>query len=184
LKKEKAVALSVVALVVSLLLFQALPGAAARSRASAPNPYAGSTLYVGHDPGIRITIRVRGRRVILLNTLVRLNCVGPRGRHHYGRVERRFAEASSPLTIDRSGRFLEPPDRDEEPGLLIEEGVAGQVGPSFVTGSVFYFVYEEYRDLRMCQTGDRLPHFGVKPSRVRFRAERRQGEGRASVGNR
>ena len=78
----------------------------------------------------------------------------------------------APLAIDRDGRFLQRPERDEEPGLLIEEGVAGQVTPSSVTGSVLYLAYEEYRDLR-CQTGARLPHVGVKPSRVRFRAERR-----------
>jgi hypothetical protein len=170
--KRKALAFSIIAMAGALLLVQAIPRAAARSGTEARNPYAGSTLYIGHDPGVRIAIRVRGRKVILLKALMRLNCVGPRGRHHFSRVKKRFAEAGSPLAIDRGGRFLEPPLRDEEPGSLIEEGVAGHVSQSFVTGSVLYLAYEEYRDLR-CQTGDRLPHAGVKPSRVRFRAERR-----------
>lgn len=180
-------ALLALALVSALLVIQAMPSASAaggapgtrvleRAGAKARNPYAGSKLYIGRDPGIRIAIRIRGRKVLLAKALMRLNCVGPEGRHHYSRVKKRFAEAAAPLAIDRNGRFLLRPERVEEPGLVLEEGITGRTSSGLVVGSVLYFANEEYRHLR-CQTGSR-PRIGVKSTRIKFRARLRSGRHR------
>jgi RHS repeat-associated protein len=94
-------------------------------RASRPEgPESIRRLEALHRPRsrIRIVIRIRGRRVLLAEALLRLNCVGPEGRHHYSRVKKRFAEAAAPLAIDWDGRFFRRPERDEEPGLVLETG--------------------------------------------------------------
>jgi hypothetical protein len=137
---------------------------------SPPNPYAGSTLYVDHGKGIKITIRIKGRRVIYVNTLLRLNCVGPEGRHHYSRIRKRFAESVSPLAIDSKGRFRSGPERVEEPSYTFEEGLKGRVGQRSVTGSAVYFANKEYIHQR-CQTGP-SPGGGRPPTPLKFRATR------------
>lgn len=101
---------------------------------------------------------------------MRLNCVGPEGRRHYSREKKTFAVVEAPLSIDRDGRFLARPERDEEPGFTLEKGITGLTSPELVVGSVLYYVYEEYRHLR-CQTG-RPPRQGAEVTRVRFQAQR------------
>jgi hypothetical protein len=137
---------------------------------SPPNPYAGSTLYVGHGKGIRIAIRIKGRSVLLVDALIRLSCVGPESRHRYGRIRKRFAESAAPLPIDRKGRFRLGPERVEEPSYTFEEGFKGRVGPRSVAGSAFYFANKEYIHQR-CQTGP-SPGGGRPPTPLKFRATR------------
>ncbi len=173
-------ALSAIALASTLLVIHTLPIASAAigdratrtvgRAAKARNPYAGSKLYIGHDPGVRTAFRIRGRKVLLANAPMRLNCVGPKGRHHFSRVSKTFAVAEAPLAIDRNGRFLLRSERDEEQGFTLEKGLTGVVSSELVVGNVFYYADEEYRDLR-CQTG-RRPRSGVEATRVKFRAER------------
>jgi hypothetical protein len=135
---------------------------------SPPNPYAGSRLYVDHGKGIKITIRIKGRKVIFANALLRLSCVGPEGRHHYSRIRKRFAESVSPLAIDSKGRFRSGPERVEEPSYAFEEGLKGRVGHRSVAGSAFYFANKEYIHQR-CQTGP-APGGGRPPNPLKFRA--------------
>ncbi len=137
------------------------------TRGLSPNPYAGSTLYVGHGKGIRIAIRIKGRGVLLVDALIRLSCVGPEGRHHYSRIRKRFAESVSSLPIDRSGRFRLQRERVEEPSYAFEEGLTGHVSRRYVAGSVFYFANKEYIHQR-CQTG-RAPGGGRPTVPVKFR---------------
>ncbi len=138
------------------------------TRGPSPNPYAGSTLYVGHATGIRIAIRIKGRGVLLVDALIRLSCVGPEGRHHYSRIRKRFAESVSPLPINRRGRFRAQRERVEEPSYTFEEGLTGHVSRRYVAGSVFYFANKEYIHQR-CQTG-RAPGGGRPTVPVKFRA--------------
>lgn len=138
------------------------------TRGPSPNTYAGSTLYVGHGKGIRIAIRIKGRRVLLVDALIRLSCVGPEGRHHYSRIRKRFAESAAPLRIDRRGRFRAQRERVEEPSYTFEEGLTGHVSRRYVSGSVFYFANKEYIHQR-CQTG-RAPGGGRPTVPVKFRA--------------
>jgi hypothetical protein len=137
---------------------------------SPPNPYAGSTLYVDHGKGIRIALRIKGRKVVFVNALMHLSCVGPEGRHHYSRIRKRFAESASPLAIDSKGRVRFGPERVEEPSYTFEEGLVGHVGLQSVVGKALYFSNKEYIHQR-CQTGP-TPGAGRPPTPVRFRADR------------
>jgi hypothetical protein len=133
-----------------------------------PNPYAGSVLYRGGGDGIKVAFRLKHRRLIRASVFVRLNCIGPKGRRHYGRRDLGFAGAGYPLALDARGRFRFAPLADEEESLTIEESLAGRVGPGQIVGSFSYYENLDYRN-RRCTTGVH-PY---RTARLEFHARRR-----------
>ncbi|HEX3238622.1 MAG TPA: hypothetical protein VHR18_00630 [Solirubrobacterales bacterium] len=148
---------------------------------------AGAGFYRGGGHGIRVSIMVKGDRVLAVTVSAPLYCTRA-GREHRRRPHRVFYGAKNPdgsvmtegpavFRLDSQHRFELPPSTaPEEPGYYARERFAGQVHHGAVTGRFSYRqVYE--RSSRVCQTGRyvaRRPHVERPrfPALVHFRAVR------------
>jgi hypothetical protein len=128
-----------------------------------PSPYAGSVLYTGRGKGVKAEFRVKHRRLVWAGFVVRLNCIGPKGRRHPDREYLVFAEPGwGALPLHGRGRFRWGV-RHEEPGAASERKLAGTVRPRSIVGRVAYYTHYDHR---RCRTGTR------SDERLWFRAYR------------
>jgi len=140
--------------------------ALALSLGSAPGSKA--ALYRDSGDGFKISLRVKGAKLVWANVFVRLYCTRPTGERHLNRFKLNYASPEYPIRLDGRGRFrFDTRGFRQEEGFTQEEALIGRVGAGRVTGQYAYYrSFTLNRRNVTCQT--RSYPFG--PSLVAFRA--------------
>jgi hypothetical protein len=134
--------------------------------------YAQGALYLTHEDGIRVAVRVRGSKVVTANVVVRLYCLRSDGSRHLNRANLGYASPQYPLQIRGDGLFgYRTPEGAQEVGVSEQEELVGHVARRTVTGAFEYTsrLSTKSRQER-CQTGG----FLARERRIKFRARLRQ----------
>jgi hypothetical protein len=104
-----------------------------------PATGADAALYRKSGNGMRIVLRVQGKKIVWANVLVRLYCTRPNGERHFNRYKQNYASPEQPIRLDRRGRFRRVSKGRQEEGFSEEEELTGRVSGSQVTGQYEYF---------------------------------------------